>query len=128
MAPVWRCSILTRMRAARAAELERSILAARVISAPQSCRCDRGLFPHLAIDVLVNNAGRPVAAIADILVEDFDWVMETNVRGGFCSCSRAAHFRAGGKGNIIYVVDRRARGGGGFGSTHRSLHRRHRNG
>lgn len=113
--------------AARAAELgAQHIGGACDIRNPQSCRdaIERVVSAFGGIDVLVNNAGRAkVGAIADISVEDFDWVMETNVRGGFVLSQAALpHFRAGGKGNIIFMSSTAGqRGGGGFGSTHYAI-------
>lgn len=58
------------------------------------------------IDVLVNNAGVGVfKPVVDTTVEEWDWVMNTNVRGLFL-CSRAAfaHMRARGGGRIINIA------------------------
>jgi NAD(P)-dependent dehydrogenase (short-subunit alcohol dehydrogenase family) len=113
--------------AARAAELgPQHIGGACDIRDPQACRdaIGRVVSAFGGIDVLVNNAGRAKqGAIADISVEDFDWVMETNVRGGFVLSQAALpHFRANGKGNIIFMSSTAGqRGGGGFGSTHYAI-------
>ncbi len=112
---------------ARAAELgPQHIGGACDIRDPSACKSavDRTLAEFGGVDVLVNNAGRARRAdIADITPEDFDWVMETNVRGGFVlSQALLPNFKARGKGNIIFVSSTAGqRGGGGFGSSHYAI-------
>lgn len=58
------------------------------------------------IDVWVNNAGVGVfKPVVDTSVQEFDWVMNTNVRGLFL-CSREAyrHMKARGGGRIINIA------------------------
>ena len=56
-----------------------------------------------AIDILVNNAGLTVnRLIRDTTPEDFDQVMDTNVRGAFFVAKRvAAHMGERGSGKIV---------------------------
>ena len=60
---------------------------------------------HRRLDVLVNNAGvQVVGTLADTTDEEFDHVMDVNVRGVF-NCCRAAlrRMRAQGGGSIINI-------------------------
>ncbi len=113
--------------AARAAELgPQHMGGACDIRDPEACRSavERTVAKFGGVDVLVNNAGRARRAdIAEITPEDFDWVMETNVRGGFVlSQALLENFKARGQGNIIFVSSTAGqRGGGGFGSSHYAI-------
>lgn len=59
------------------------------------------------IDILVNNAGigGSLASLSDITVEEWDRVMEVNLKGPFIASKKALpHMIKNGKGNIINVA------------------------
>jgi 3-oxoacyl-[acyl-carrier protein] reductase len=72
------------------------------------------------IDVLVNNAGALVrrAPIADVTDEDYDGVIDLNLRATFEACRAAVPvFRAQRSGTIINTTSISARQGGGPGAA-----------
>jgi NAD(P)-dependent dehydrogenase (short-subunit alcohol dehydrogenase family) len=58
------------------------------------------------IDILVNNAGiYPLAAVSDMRVEDWDLVVDTNLKSVFlCTQAAARHMVAAGRGGAIVNI------------------------
>ncbi|MGD9546513.1 MAG: SDR family NAD(P)-dependent oxidoreductase [Candidatus Krumholzibacteriia bacterium] len=57
------------------------------------------------IDILVNNAGvNKVCAFDEITDEDWDWILDTNLKGPFICCQEAWEYLKAGGGRIINIA------------------------
>ncbi len=68
------------------------------------------------VDILINNAGGPMRTscwVEDVSEEEFDRVMDANLKGAFfCSQVAIPHMKRQEYGRIINISSRTARGGG----------------
>ncbi len=62
------------------------------------------------IDILINNAGLGITkSLFDLSVEEWDYVINTNLRGSFvCAREAARIMREGGSGSIVNIASTRA--------------------